>query len=262
LLLAGIVNCEDDVKGMNEVIYRYDTQVGTNVSLEEFIRRHTAKPTDLDQLDKRRGAVLALWLDAEIRYRSNERASLDQLMFALLKENRIHKERHNGMPLALTNSRIYRAVNKIAGPSVTKRLREYVRNGGIILVPDNPLGSCVRTVMEDVPSFDLGFDPEYLNSPEHRARGVKERGPAYRAGLRDGQELVGWSIYKGDTSKPVKLTIKDSRGTRVLEYLPIGATVGVQRFELDEELYKVNAAGVCAAHLTHPWLGPLRGARR
>jgi hypothetical protein len=76
---------------------------------------------------------------------------------------------------------------------------------------------------------------------------VKPDSEAYKSGLRDGQHLLGWSIYNGDPSKQVKLTIKTDAGKQVLTYFPQSAArTPVQQFVLDANEYALKS-GACSA---------------
>lgn len=96
--------------------------------------------------------------------------------------------------------------------------------------------------------FDAGFDTAPLKSGTQVVSGVELDSEAYKAGLRNGQELAGWSIYNDDVSKQVRLKIKSAEGVRVLEYYPLGRKISVQQFSLDAERYS-STPQMCAAGL-------------
>jgi predicted metalloprotease with PDZ domain len=84
---SGLMSFPEYVTATNRRLTEYELNEGTEISLQEFIQRHSADPSVLNQLDHRRGAVLATWLDATIRRDTGNRASLDNLMFGLLAQN-------------------------------------------------------------------------------------------------------------------------------------------------------------------------------
>jgi hypothetical protein len=55
---------------------------------------------------------------------------------------------------------------------------------------------------------------------------------AFRAGIRDGQEIVGVSIYWDDVSKPVRLKIRSGHGQQIIEYFPAGKSVPIPQYHL------------------------------
>ena len=60
--------------------------------------------------------------------------------------------------------------------------------------------------LEEQPTFDLGFDLD-ASMREKRVTGLREGSRAHAAGLRNGQRLTGWSVYHGQTDRPVTFTI-------------------------------------------------------
>jgi predicted metalloprotease with PDZ domain len=240
LYRAGLMMFPDYVAAVNEKIRAYDVREGTDVTLQEFIRRHSADQSILDQLDSRRGAVIAAWLDATIRQQSRGRWSLDNLMFDLFKQNVTYRRNHTGKPMELNNQRVFRMVSKYIRSHSRKLLRQYVKKGGSIQVPENFLGPCVQSRAETAIKFDLGFARKSIDTETRMVTGVEPASEAWKAGLRDGQKLVGWSFSFGDTSKQVRLTVKTPNGEEVLKYFPRGRQVSVQRFILDPSQYSAN----------------------
>ena len=245
LFRAGLLNFPDYVVSVNEGIRKYALNEGVNVSLAEFVHRHSADNSVLNQLDYRRGMVLALWLDATIRQRSHNRASLDDVMFDLVRQESAHLRGRDRKPLRLTNHRIFAAVTPYLGRQLTGSLRRYVEQGGIIPIPEGAIGTCVRARTDLLARFDPGFDASRLNNGNKIVAGVETESEAYRAGLRNGQELLHWSIHNGDTSQEVRLTLKADDGERVLTYLPQGGRMPVQQFAVDQEKYRADP-GMCA----------------
>lgn len=72
------------------------------------------------------------------------------------------------------------------------------------------LGQVTRTVV------DPGFDESSLDT-KHIA-GVDREGPAYRAGIRDGQEVFRVSIYHNDPTKEVLLGVVINGKREMIQY--------------------------------------------
>jgi predicted metalloprotease with PDZ domain len=248
LYRAGLVTFPDYVATVNEKLRHYETNEGTDVSLQEFIRRHSPDQSVLNQLDHRRGAVIAAWLDATIRHESGGRSSLDNLMFDMVNENAAYRHRHRGRPMALTNKRIFRRASKYIHRNSRKRLRQYVEEGGSIPIPVNALGPCVQSGVEMGFKFDLGFDRRSTKSEDKLVSLVEPGSEAWKAGLRDGQKLAGWSFNFGDASKPVRLTIKTAQYERAISYYPRGPEVSIQRLTLDSGRYSLSPE-MCVAEI-------------
>jgi predicted metalloprotease with PDZ domain len=248
LFRAGLMSFPDYVEAVDRTLRDYELDEGTKVPLQEFIRRHSVKDSDLHALDYRRGAVLALWLDATIRQRTNAHASLDDVMFDLVRQESAHLQKHNDRPLPLTNKRIFGAASKHAGRKAAKVLRHYVEQGGSIGVPEASFGPCVQSQVETLGKFDAGFDQASLKQGNKIISGVEPGSEAYKAGLRDGQELDAWSIHNNDPTKQIRLTIKNTDGNQVITYYPQGEKVSVQQFRLDKDKYSADPQ-MCSAKL-------------
>jgi predicted metalloprotease with PDZ domain len=248
LFRAGLLPFSDYLAGLNAKLRDYAMNEGEGIALAEFVRRHVADKSVLAGLEYRRGAVIAAWLDATIRNESQNHASLDDLMFYLIRQNAAY-QRQRGKPMPISNKRIFKAAAKYIHRESLVRLRQYVEHGGSIQLPNDAMGLCVHSRIESIGRFDLGFDQSSITSETKRAVGVRPDSEAYKAGLRDGQQLIGWSINNGDPTKQVKLTIKTDTGRQVITYYPQGEKVAVQQFVLDQGEYALKPE-VCSA-MTH-----------
>lgn len=79
--------------------------------------------------------------------------------------------------------------------------------------------------------FHVGFDRSSLKGS--LVFGVEPGSEAYKAGLGDGQRILGSSFYIGDTSKEVQLAIWTDPGNQVLKYFSRGSEASLQQFSLD-----------------------------
>jgi predicted metalloprotease with PDZ domain len=245
LFRAGMMSFPDYVDAVNDKLRKYELNEGADVTLQDFKRRHAADYSVLNQLDYRRGAVLAMWLDATIRRESSNGRSLDNLMFDLVAQNATYQRRHKGQPIILNNQRILRAADSYIHPASRKKLRHYLEKGGSIRVPETALGPCVQSRVEPRRRFDLGFDIRSTRG-NSIVMGVESGSEAYKTGLRDGQKLLGWSFDLGDTSREVRLRVESEHVDRVLKYYPQGPEVLVQQLSLDKGKY-ASRPGTCAA---------------
>ncbi len=170
-----------------------------------------------------RGAMIAFWLDAQIAQQTAGRRSLDDLMRALLADR--------SQPL--TEERVLAAAGRLVDAGTVRRLRSFVDDGVEVPLPVS-LGPCVAFRPQQVWTFALGVPFSAL------ARGVVLRdvdplSAAYRAGLRDGQTMLAWSLWKGDPEREVVLSVRTpgASGTTVqIRYLPHGRQVTVPQAEL------------------------------
>jgi len=250
LFNAGLEPFPEYVAGLNAKLRAFEMNEGWDISLAEFVRRHAANTSSWAGLEYRRGAVIAAWLDATIRDETRGKLSLNDLMFYLVRQNAEYKRAHHQKPMLVTNRRLFKAAAQYIRRSSVEQLKRYVEQGGIIHIPNDAMGSCVQARVEAIGKFDLGFDRSSITGETKKVIGVKADSEAYKAGLRDGQQLLGWSIYNGDPTKQVKLTIKTDAGRQVITYLPQGEKVSVQQFILDQNEYSLRPEA-CSAMFQH-----------
>lgn len=245
LTRTGRLSFPDYVDTFNLNVRNYALNDAKNVPLAEFVRRRRADKSLFSGLEYQRGSVIAAWLDLTIRAQSRGHFSLDDLMFYFVRQNAEHKRTH-GKPLFISNKRFFKATARYIDRKSLAQLRRYVEYGGDIEMPGNALGPCVESHTAPMGRFELGFDRSSVQAEPHKVVGLKEDSDAYKAGLRNGQQLIGWSITNGDPTKQVKLTIKTESGRLVITYYPQGKKVPVQQFVLDQSAYNTKPQ-VCAA---------------
>jgi len=182
------------------------------------VARH--RENSVNQLSYVRGPILALWLDAEIRRQSKNKFSLNSVMHALVNESPEHPA------LELTSQRVQRVAAKHLNRSSRQAFRSFVEEGAAIPIPDLPSNSCLKLAKDTVSLFDLGFDADVLRA-SRRISSVKRDSEAFKAGVRDGEEVSGMSIYWGDVNKPVRLTVQTRDGMQSIEYFPKGRPVSI-----------------------------------
>lgn len=227
LLRAGLLSSSEYLNKLNRRIADYGFSPVKGLSNNEIVARHEHE-NSVDQLTYIRGAVTALWLDAQIRKHSGGSRSLDDLMLRL-------KDQATGEPEPLlTTKRILSTADEYLGHRDGHVLRDMVNKGTAVPVPNFPLNTCVHRSVDQVPTFDLGFDKETLLS-KNQVSGVNPDSAAFRAGIRDGQEIAGASIYWDDVSKPVRLKIRSGNGRQIVEYFPTGKSIPIPQYHLQSE---------------------------
>jgi predicted metalloprotease with PDZ domain len=187
-------------------------------SLNQDLRRF---PTSNDSLS--RGRVIALWLDGSIRRESDGRRSLNNVMLDMVR----------GRNQPLTNKRVFETIDRYLSAETRAEFRRALQDHGDLIPPDPApaLGSCSRLSRENVPTFDLGFDLAGSQTAK-TVLGVEPNGPAFAAGLRNGQPLAGVSVYNGQTDRLATITIHGDAGDRKIAFLPQGKTIVVWQYNL------------------------------
>lgn len=131
-----------------------------------------------------RGALFATILDGRIREKSRGARSLDNLLRALVHGN-------ESMHVKLSADEFFAAAAKEGGAAVRADFDDVVTNGKRSALPYDALGACfeARDVSYDV--LDIGFDLAGTRADtDQKVRGIDAKGPAAKAGLRDGDRLV------------------------------------------------------------------------
>jgi predicted metalloprotease with PDZ domain len=243
LFRGGVLSLSEYVEHTNEKLRDYALLSERNISNADLSERYS-KDRSLDKLPYWRGAVLALWLDWQIRHATRNRKSLDSLMLDLVHQASGRRPPHKKPDLPLTTERILRTARKYLNADSRRRLRQYVEQGETIPAPESALGACVQLRTDMIPKFDLGMDENTLRTKKLVA-GVRQDSEAFKAGLRDGQQIIVSSVYWNDPLKPVKLTIRTAEGNRIFQYYPRGSESAVPQYHLDMEAYAANP-GKCA----------------
>jgi len=226
LLRSGLLSLPDYIEKINRRIRDYESSPVKNLSNNELAARYDENT--VNELPHVRGPIIALWLDAAIRARSNNSSSLDDVMRALMRES-------SARPASeLTSQRVLGTATRYLDRRTRKMLSSFLEVGLTIPLPDLPKNRCVHLLREQVSLFDLGFDPDTLRS-KNMISGVREDSEAFKAGIRNGQEVLGMSIHWGDVSQPVKLTVRSIRGQETIAYFPKGRAVSIGQYHLDAE---------------------------
>jgi predicted metalloprotease with PDZ domain len=198
---AGLLTPSDYVDSLNQDLRRFPTSNDPNL----------------------RGRVIALWLDGAIRRESRGRSSLKNVMFDMVR----------GHNQPITIQRVFDTIDRYLLADTRAEFRRIVQDNGDLIAPDPApaLGSCSRVSRENVPTFDLGFDL-VGSQTANTVMGVEPEGPAFAAGLRNGQQYTGASVYNGQTDRLATITIRGDAGDRRIEYLPQGKTVVEWQYHL------------------------------
>jgi len=151
-----------------------------------------------------RGRIIALWLDSQIRNDSGGNKSLDTVMFDMV----------NKSARPLTETRILETAERYLSPASRTELARAIGPDSSISLPESALGPCARGSVDRVPTFDLGFDLG-ASTAKGSVTGVELNGPAFQAGLRNGQRLSGrLSVYNNEPDKPAIVTVQTSEGRK------------------------------------------------
>jgi predicted metalloprotease with PDZ domain len=179
-----------------------------------------------------RGRVIAFWLDQKIRKDSGGKSSLDNVMYDMVSE----------AAKPLTQARILETAGRYLSPASRTELARAVEPNSGIPAADDTLGPCVRGSVDEIAGFNLGFDLA-ASTAAGSVTGVEPGGPAFKAGLRNGQRLSGrLSVHNNQPDKVAIITIQTGDTRQAIEYYPRGKPARVMQYHLDQQAYAANIA--------------------
>ena len=182
-----------------------------------------------------RGRMLALWLDKEIRKESNGTNSLDTVMFDMVHE----------ADRPLTEGRIIDTIDRYLRTGARDALQHLLKGGTLPELNNLAVGPCVSVSVDQTPTFDLGFDFDASKAAD-KIMGVRDDGPAFNAGLRNGEQLISKSVSHDQPEKLARFTVLTSAGVQTVEFYPRGKNATVQQYHVDSDL-NTRSSNACVA---------------
>ena len=200
---AGLMSASNYVNSLNNDLRKFPT------SNSEYVR----------------GRVIALWLDAAIRNESGGRHSLDNVMFDMVR----------GANQPYTLARILETAGRYLSSESRALLKNAVTDHADLPAPKQipAVGDCAQPLLEDLPTFDLGLDLA-LSRSSGVLTGVIDGGPAFAAGLRNGQRLLSVLVSNGDPEHIAKFTVHTDAGDQQITFYPLGKAVAAWQYHLNQ----------------------------
>jgi predicted metalloprotease with PDZ domain len=216
LIRDGIWSLDDYVQELNDALAAYSQSPVRTVPNSRIVADFW-NDRDVEKLPYQRGQLLAIIWDARVRTASGGARDLDDIMFAMKARA---KAAGGKPPLA---SVLFGEEMKNAGVDVTGDLARFVGKGEAIVLPEDVFAPCGKVVTVEMAEFDRGFDPQKTAENGNKITGLREDSPAYRAGLRDGMQIVKRESGKpGDSRVPLSYRVLDNGVERVITYKPEG----------------------------------------
>jgi predicted metalloprotease with PDZ domain len=228
LLRAGLWTLEQWAADKNQTLLRYGTSPAKTVAADEVARRFWSDQA-VQQVSYDRGHLLAAMLDAEIADRTAGGQALDDVLRAQRKAAKGN--------LTLARDLFRTTLLEKTGIDAAEAIERYARAGQPIVLPATLLGACGTVVAETRRAFDRGYDAQATRVAEGVIAGVDPAGPAYAAGMRNGQRLVRREAGTiGDASVQMAYRVSEGGAEKVITYLPVGRSEHqVQRLVLAAE---------------------------
>lgn len=162
-----------------------------------------------------RGALYATRVDAELRAKSGGKSSLDDVLRGLYAKAR---EQRGPLPV----SAWVEAISKDLGKGEAEVFAAAIEKGGEIRIPDAALGPCFRGAARRYEAFELGFEEASKPGEARKVASVRAGGPAEKAGLRAGDEILEAKITSRQSDVPVTLSIQRGAEKKTISYRPAG----------------------------------------
>ncbi|MCA9523054.1 MAG: hypothetical protein KC609_18895 [Myxococcales bacterium] len=239
LLRRGLMGFGQYLRHLNRAIRDYYSSPARNLS-NRVVQDRFWSDEDVSRLPYRRGDLLAHRWNARIKRATNGRHSFDDVMRDLLREAQTKGT-------VVSKASLDRLVRRYLPRGIARDIERFVESGETIPLVPNALGHCAELTFIDHVKFEPGFD---LSRSKRRREvtGLRHDSPAYVAGLRNGQRIVGWDLHGRRTDVELKIQIHDQYGKRWIGFLPGGETVRVPQYRLKASL-KGGRLDSCAADL-------------
>ena len=174
-----------------------------------------------------RGDLLACVVDQAIRRRTHGRQSLDDFMRTLVTSARTGKDG----TLRISNDSLFARIEKWAGKGTARTVRSVALEGADLKLPADLFAPALKQIRGEAGRFDLGFDLD-ASRATHVITGVREGSAGWKAGLRDGQKLLGASVWYDRPDREAAFDVEIEGVRRKVSYLPIAGAIRVPLYEL------------------------------
>lgn len=215
-------------KWLNKHIREYAANPGRNASNGEINESYWTQRDTVGQVAYQRGLLLGLrWQHlSKVRAAGGSKpgskgAGLDTWVRSLIDRARAGR-------YEISNAELRKTGTQSLGDWFSAEFDKYVEQAATVEVPPECLAPGLTGATTTVFEHDLGFE-RARSLKEKRVRGLRAGGPADKAGLREGDELVSWTI-PGNADAPTSLEIKRDGHTRTIEFVARGEARNVVQF--------------------------------
>jgi predicted metalloprotease with PDZ domain len=231
-LRAGMITPEDFLEDLNRTAARYYTNALIGTPNDEIAARFW-DDTRVRVLPYDRGSMYFAVLDARIRAASGGARGVDELVFETIRARRDGRPMDEAGWVALLEAEL---------GEDGARLHRDMMAGEVMLPPSDAFGPCFERTTAPLRRFDLGFEPASLNASPRIIEGLRADSEAYRAGLREGDEVlipVPQDSIQGDQEATLTLRVRRGEEEIDITFLPRGETVQAHQWR------RTGHAGSC-----------------
>ncbi|MHA7057086.1 M1 family aminopeptidase [Aquimarina sp. M1] len=216
---------ENFIREMNSTIKNLFSSPVADKPNSEINYNNFWSDRDYEKLPYYRGSVFAFLLDLKIKKESNDQYSLDNVMKTLFEQSKKGKK--------LNSKMFIETVSKFTSKRIDSFFERHIIEGQLfdLSVIFNDLG---LEYSSKAKVFDQGFS---FDKKTNTVRNVDDRSAAYKAGLRSGDLLNGWSIHYGNIKKEVELKIDKEGKEKMITYVPV-KEIAVPQLHVNESTSK------------------------
>lgn len=242
LVRDGMWSLEDFAGDLNTVLFEYGNSPVRTAPNSRIVADFW-NDRDVGKLPYQRGHLLAMVWDFKMWAATNGARDLDDVVLAM-------RGRAAGSAKPLLASQLFLEEMKRTGVDVVDDMARYVEKGEVVLLPADVFAPCGSVAMLDLAAFDRGFDPQKTSENGNKITGLREDSPAYRAGLRNGMQILKRESGKnGDSRVPLSYRVLDNGVERVITFKPEGSKrITLQEFTLKAGMTEAERKA-CAARL-------------
>lgn len=218
LLRSGLFSAEEFLDSVNGTASSYYTN-SLNDLPNDLIAERFWEDTRVRTLPYTRGSMYFADVGAKIRRKSGGKRSLDDVL------REFTAIRQAGKPVS-TQTWLDLIVAEL-GPEGKADL-DAMLAGQLIVPPDDAFGPCFEREPLKLRRFELGFDRTALVVAPRIVSGLDEGSAVWRAGLRNGDEIlhpVALEEVQRDPHKSLVLDVRRDGRNMSIEYLPRGEEV-------------------------------------
>jgi predicted metalloprotease with PDZ domain len=212
---AGLLSANGYLEKVNENIRQYYTSPVRNATRDDLNRRYWSDP-DMNRFPYYQGYLIAGFVDRELRRVTNNRFTVDSLLFSLYRRVR-------GTSRLVDDATFANAAPPALRAALRDSITSFVGRGHSVPVLSSSFGSCTDVRLTEMFAFDLGFDAN-ASTRSRVMTGVRVGSTADSAGLRDGMRLRGWSWFNGDPTRSASVRVVEGDSVRRIVWLPRGDT--------------------------------------
>ena len=204
---------------LNGFIRNYWLSPHRNLNNRKVAKNFWSDP-GIQKIPYLRGFLIALSTDQSMRMRSSLR--LQDLLQKMLSQS-------DGMSTNTTvsNRALLYNLEKHIGKEQADHLFDVINNGDTIKLDAELLNPCLKIQDKQFGDYDPGFDLDQ-SEVDMVIKGLSISSAAYKSGVRNGDEIAGWSFSPDPREKSnVSIYIDKRGGVKTFDFFPVDKITAV-----------------------------------